>query len=810
MAERASGSDGPELGRDRPSGPWVPERIKQALSDAADFASFRRRRIFRFIHLFSGKNDVLGSALKEEAKNCGLNVEVRALDLSRDTGDDLLKDEPYLSILEEAKQGLWDGGHAGPPCGSFSAARWNRAAPGPPPVRSRTEIYGLSTNSANLQRQADEGTILATRSSSIVGAILKDQARRMVPLAGTLENPPGTDGGPDGPMWLLPEIKVFEAEFGSSVALFNTCAYQKDSRVKWFKPGKFVGKLEGLPTLSRRCSCPAGFRHHALVGKSLTERAAEYPGELCTAYAKLVMKAWKQALEREWWRHMLVTKESEVSELQVKWLESKQKKQRLSGEVVQPVLKRSWSWVGDADHAGPDVKRSKRSIRDEENDLALGGMRNPWAAVKRLSKVAEVGRDIARLWRHFVQRWPEALDTARDYGSKACSVLPECVEAWRKELMQLLRGKPSQVVLKEKIEFSSPLQANLWEAWQQASSDPEKYIAIWAREGAPLGMSSTIPPSGGVFPAVAEFADEAHDAPALEWRVQLKNYSSVQSDPAGAAQELGRYLDQGFAKRLSKEEARHRFGSGTMSKLALITKEKSDGSLKRRIIIDLLRSGGNSRARVPERIVLPRCTDVVESMRRLWRIREERLREHDPLDDIREEDSDDSEDGIELVGADLSDAYCHFGVANEELKNCLAPALEEDEILVFCAMLFGFKGAPLIMGRLSAALARLWQSMIMRDGELQLYMDDPLFGIVGPRSRRRGVLAMLLYTAAAMGVNLAYHKGERGLRLCWIGVQLEWCAARLCFCSPCLTRSSRSSWRSWPRGRGRAWLPFGT
>ena len=153
---------------------------------------------------------------------------------------------------------------------------------------------------------------------------------------------------------------------------------------------------------------------------------------------------------------MLATKKSEVSELQVKWLESKQKRQRLSGEVAQPLLKRSWSWVGDAEHAGPDAKMSKRSIRDEENDRALGGMRNPWAAVKRLSKVAEVGRDIARLWRHFVQRWPEALDTARDYGSKACAVLPECVESWKKELMQLLRCKSSQVVLKEKIEFSQP------------------------------------------------------------------------------------------------------------------------------------------------------------------------------------------------------------------------------------------------------------------------------------------------------------------------------------------------------------------
>ena len=52
---------------------------------------------------------------------------------------------------------------------------------------------------------------------------------------------------------------------------------------------------------------------------------------------------------------------------------------------------------------------------------------------------------------------------------------------------------------------------------------------------------------------------------------------------------------------MAKSDAQHRFGAGTVSKLSLIVKEKGDGTIKRRIIIDLLRSGGNDRARVPER-----------------------------------------------------------------------------------------------------------------------------------------------------------------------------------------------------------------
>ena len=37
--------------------------------------------------------------------------------------------------------------------------------------------------------------------------IIEAQRRRRVPEAGSVENPPGTEGGPDRPMCLLPEIR---------------------------------------------------------------------------------------------------------------------------------------------------------------------------------------------------------------------------------------------------------------------------------------------------------------------------------------------------------------------------------------------------------------------------------------------------------------------------------------------------------------------------------------------------------------------------------------------------------------------------
>ena len=78
------------------------------------------------------------------------------------------------------------------------------------------------------------------------------------------------------------------------------------------------------------------------------------------------------------------------------------------------------------------------------------------------------------------------------------------------------------------------------------------------------------------------------------------------------------------------------------------------------------------------------------------------------------------------------------------------------------------------MARLSSLVSRFLQSLFAR-GEacLQTYMDDPWFMLAGPLGRRNRNVALILYSLFAMGINVAYHKGERGLRVTWIGVVFE-------------------------------------
>lgn len=127
-------------------------------------------------------------------------------------------------------------------------------------------------------------------------------------------------------------------------------------------------------------------------------------------------------------------------------------------------------------------------------------------------------------------------------------------------------------------------------------------------------MGEMIPPSGGVYPSVDEEEPE-HELLDLESQVNTRNYQSVYENEDAAEAELQRLIDRGFEMILSVEEAKEKFEKGTVSRLALISKQKDSGIIKHRLIIDLLRSGGNSRAKVPERIILPRVIEVVKGIK---------------------------------------------------------------------------------------------------------------------------------------------------------------------------------------------------
>ena len=54
-----------------------------------------------------------------------------------------------------------------------------------------------------------------------------------------------------------------------------------------------------------------------------------------------------------------------------------------------------------------------------------------------------------------------------------------------------------------------------------------------------------------------------------------------------------------------KSIVRKRFKTGATSKMAILVKLKGDGTKKRRLMVDLKRSGGNDKATIPESTATP-------------------------------------------------------------------------------------------------------------------------------------------------------------------------------------------------------------
>ena len=172
-----------------------------------------------------------------------------------------------------------------------------------------------------------------------------------------------------------------------------------------------------------------------------------------------------------------------------------------------------------------------------------------------------------------------------------------------------------------------------------------------------------------------------------------------------------------------------------------------------------------------ERIVLPRIADLVADLRRmmerkrdLWEILERRYGPEEL----------DNWDETEFVLIDLRDAFCHLGIDPTKWKHTVTPDEVEGGALLWPAMLFGYKAAPLHMGRLASAIGRILQSMVSpAEMTSQIYMDDIILILRGTLRHRNHVLAMVLYMLECLGVQIALEKGERGTLVKWIGTTLE-------------------------------------
>ena len=81
------------------------------------------RRILRFLHLFSGPNREgdLAEELFKKGLESNVLVIVECWDIVHSEDQDLTVLSRVLGLLQMIEQGWFDGGHASPPCNTFSS-----------------------------------------------------------------------------------------------------------------------------------------------------------------------------------------------------------------------------------------------------------------------------------------------------------------------------------------------------------------------------------------------------------------------------------------------------------------------------------------------------------------------------------------------------------------------------------------------------------------------------------------------------------------------------------------------------------------
>ena len=757
------------------------------------WAQFRQKKLHVFIHHFAGSGYYtdLGPTIVATAECRGLRAAEISVDRLR-TSEDLDAAEPFNTHLRWAENGDIDGFHAGFPCSSAAASRLVNIPGLPGPVRDAQNLYGLPGNTPEQQAEADMGTRLAEKSALMcmtMARVAKERGRLTV---ATGENPRPKEAWSRVPsLFSLPAWQEVLTDADSEAAAFPLCAYGVPCS-KWMM---LAGFLRNLNSMSAE-PCGQCWSHPAVDSPDKVKDSGHYPADMCVAYASLVVDAWESNLEMDFADYKARTIILEDLDKRVRRAQA-QIIQSMSRITAQPRGVSNLTWSSEVPTTiakGPSSSKiakpvipeaelqlpmktpfkSKKLIKQEQDAACIGGMRNPNSAVARNGGLGAMGMAVRSLFEDFAKRRPEVLQIADNLGLTTYTGPTQAlITDFRLELASLLGAThdPRPVVSLGK---QSPLQPAIIDKWLLGAGDPEIHLGDWIRNGAPLGMAKPIP-TCGIFPPV-----DGERAGDYSWDLSFEealaheggNYTCVADNLDDAVIEITRLLDEKFGVKIPREEVAARYPAeshtkGCISKLAIIVKVKEDGSKKRRIIVDLKRSGANSMASIPERPVLPRLSDACTSILNILDVAPEVGMDGPSAVNT-------SENEVELVQADFSDAYMHFRVHEDEWPYVFSYGLDAASLILWVHLCFGLRGAPLVWSRLAAALGRMLQGLLLPlEGRLQLYLDDPLWVLRGSRKHRNWLISMLCLVLAALGIKMSWPKCKRGRALVWIGVQFR-------------------------------------
>jgi hypothetical protein len=294
----------------------------------------------------------------------------------------------------------------------------------------------------------------------------------------------------------------------------------------------------------------------------------------------------------------------------------------------------------------------------------------------------------------------------------------------------------------------------------RAAGDPDgQHVSEWLTPGlgAPMGIGGDIP-TVGIYPPPKKPFERSGTALEDLTTNQLgwTNYKSLEDDPQPALDLVETARAKGFCRTTrSWSELVALVGTSNivMQKVGLVSKLRTDGTYKYRLVWDFLRSGLNAHIELHERIVLPRVEDATTGAIRLAR-------------------TSGSATDLEWLVLDFSDAFHQVHLQQRLWRYNVAKV--GNVWVVFMVLSFGGRSFPNIWGRVVGLVGRATGSILdPAQTDVQIFVDDPIIAACGPTAQRSRHFAMVFVIFALFGLDLSWGKATLGTKPTWIGVSFN-------------------------------------
>ena len=275
------------------------------------------------LHLFAGgaRDDSLAAAFRRHGWAAA------EVDVERGgPRHDLTSDSVFRQLLRRAEAGEWRLLVAGPPCSTFSVARFRQGSGSARPLRRRSAGGTIADLTFEERCKVDEADLLLERTLGIAAAVIRAGGDVVIEnpvdrgdpalsdrLAPRSQDGRGVHDEPDHfPMWLVPAVQQFQRVHHAAALHFPMCAFGSDYQ-KWttllctpaaaalLEPGMRSRRCDHArhgvvaagygpngPLAPAAARYPAGlhdFWAAALAGQDGGLLAAAEPGDGCTACA---------------------------------------------------------------------------------------------------------------------------------------------------------------------------------------------------------------------------------------------------------------------------------------------------------------------------------------------------------------------------------------------------------------------------------------------------------------------------------------------------------------------------------------------